>query len=866
MTLLMVGLFTCLSAQFIVLYISNHLIPKLKNILLAEYKTTYYLAIRKKNLSGREKRKYSLIRNIRQEEGKQPSNYLQAVTQNFSAEYLDALIAVEQSLLNFNHRGKSYGAILQTLGKTCKFSRVYVLENYYSDNGELLMCLRDEWCAQGIPSQINNHPWQNLSYVEFPPDWLQKLLRGEIVVEILRELSESNIQILGLQGIDAILLLPIISKGKFIGFMRFDDCVEARVWQATEIAFLQAVAGIISLANESLLVDNKLQQVIVETRNFASQLENRVQERTDQLHNEIAERQRIQQELEKSLSLQWATLESTADGILVVDTQGNVAGFNQKFLQMWRIPESLISSGNYRAALRVAMKELEDPRRYLATIRELHVNPDTQIYDAIAFKDGRVLERYSQPQRLGDKIVGRVWSFRDVTAHKLAEARIRHQALHDLLTNLPNRVLFNERLAESLQQAHRSGNKLAVCFLDLDRFKTINDTLGHAIGDQLLQSVAQRLTKCLRVDDTLARWGGDEFTLLLPDINDAKNVAEIQEQILTAFKPVFDIENHHLHISVSIGIALYPMHGEDAETLIKHADAALYRVKSQGRNHYQFYHSGITSQTSELLILENSLYQALERQEFEVYYQPQVNIATGEITKFEALLRWKNFDLGFIPPEKFIPIAEDTGLILSIGEWVLQTACAQNKAWQDALEMPSLSVAVNLSARQFQQSNLVSMIEQILSQTKLNHQCLELEITESVAMKNIGLTQTILQELYNMGVSISIDDFGTGYSSLSYLKNFPIHCLKIDKSFVRDLKTGNYDAAIATAIIALAHGLNLAVVAEGVETEEQRNLLQVLNCKLMQGYLFSRPLSAEDTTKLLRKSKSRRFSNSFLVA
>jgi diguanylate cyclase (GGDEF)-like protein len=610
--------------------------------------------------------------------------------------------------------------------------------------------------------------------------------------------------------------------------------------------------------SEENLSNNYLEALLV--------LENRIQERTDQLNHEIAERQRIQQELEKSLALQWATLESTADGILVVDIQGNIAGFNQKFLQMWRIPESLISSRNYRAAFKVAMKGLENSKHFLATVKELYLNPDMSIYDAISFKDGRILERYSQPQRLEGEIVGRVWSFRDVTAHKLAEATIHYQALHDLLTNLPNRVLFNERLAESLKQAHQTGSQLAVCFLDLDRFKTINDTLGHAVGDQLLQSVTQRLRKCLRIDDTLARWGGDEFTLLLPGIQDTQDVAQIQEHILAAFKPAFDIENHQLHISASIGIAVYPMHGEDAETLIKHADAALYRVKSQGRNHYQFYHSAITSQAAELLILENNLHQALERQEFEVYYQPQVNISTGEITKIEALLRWQNSELGLIPPEKFIPIAEETGLIISIGEWVLRTACAQTKAWQDALEMPSLSVAVNLSGRQFQQSNLVSIVQQTLSETQLSYHCLELEITESIAMQNVNLTQTILQDLHSMGVSISIDDFGTGYSSLSYLKSFPIHCLKIDKSFVRDLRYDNHDAAITTAIIALAHGLNLAVVAEGVETEEQRNLLQILDCELMQGYFFSRPLSTENLTKLLLKSKSRKFSNSFLVA
>ncbi|WP_339376312.1 sensor domain-containing phosphodiesterase [Calothrix sp. NIES-2098] len=787
-------------------------------------------------------------------------------TYNCTTGYLEAIVAIERSLLSFDRRFKSYQEILQILGKTCKVSHIYAFENNLADNGGLIMSLQAEWYFQDISTKIDNHPWQNLSYTKFLPHWLSLLVRGEIFFEKVAEFSEIQRQILGLEGIHTLLFLPIIAKGNFVGFIRLDSCVATQNWDAKEIAFLQAVAGMLSLAHEHLLVDKALQTVISQTQDCAANLENLVQERTAELHREIAERKRIQTELEKSLSLQCATLESTADGILVVDSQGNIAGFNQKFLQMWRIPEQLIASGNYRTALRLAMKQLEAPRQYLTTIRELHLNPDLQIYDAIAFKDGRVFERYSQPQSIGGNIVGRVWSFRDVTAHKLAEAKICHQALHDLLTNLPNRVLFNERLSQALARAQKSGSKLAVCFLDLDRFKTINDTLSHAIGDKLLQSVAQRLRQCLRDGDTIARWGGDEFTLLLPDIKDTKEVTQIQERILAAFKPVFNIENYQLHISPSIGIALYPLHGQDAETLIKHADAAIYIVKSQGRNNYQFYHSAINSDSSELLILENSLHYALERQEFEIYYQPQVNSTTGEITKIEALLRWRHLQLGLIPPEKFIPLAEETGLILSIGEWVLQTACTQNKFWQDTLGLPRLSVAVNLSARQFQQPNLVNIVKQVLSTTQLNPQCLELEITESIAMKNVEFTQKVLSELYELGVSISIDDFGTGYCSLSYLKNFPIHCLKIDRSFVRDLSEDRYDAAITTAIIALAHGLKLAVVAEGVETEEQRNLLQVLDCELMQGYLFSRPLSTEDTTILLGQSKSCRVNTSFLFA
>jgi diguanylate cyclase (GGDEF)-like protein len=583
------------------------------------------------------------------------------------------------------------------------------------------------------------------------------------------------------------------------------------------------------------------------------------------LDKEISECQRIQPELQKLLLLQKATLESATDAILIVDSLDKIVGFNKKFLEMWDIPALMITSGNYKQALRTAIKKLDNPRHYLSILRELDENPDIHIGENILFKDGRIFNPFYQQQYKYKKNIGQVWIFRDITAEKLASNIINYESLHDILTNLPNRLLLKNLLIDALTKVSHN-HSLGVCFLDLDRFKKINDSLGHGIGDKLLQMVAQCIKKSLRSDDIVARWGGDEFIILLPEISEMYNIDLIQERIFAAFKQGFKIDNYHLNISPSIGIALYPQHGEDGETLIKNAEAALSFVKLQGRNNYKVYQAAINSQATELFILENSLYNALERQEFKVYYQPQVNSSTGEITKMEALLRWQHPELGLIPPATFIPIAEETGLILPISEWVLKTACLQNKTWQQTLNLSSLSVAVNFSGRQFQQPNLVGIVEQVLCETKLAHRYLELEITETVAMQDVELTQKILRQLDEMGVTISIDDFGTGYSSLSYLKDFSIHALKIDQSFVQDLANKDHQTAITTAIISLAHGLNLSVVAEGVETQEQLNALRILQCEIMQGYFFSHPLSAEEATRMLTAYQPHRLKDSYLLA
>lgn len=424
-----------------------------------------------------------------------------------------------------------------------------------------------------------------------------------------------------------------------------------------------------------------------------------------------------------------------------------------------------------------------------------------------------------------------------------AQETLQRHAHFDALTNLPNRQLFADRLTLALAHAARERTMLAVVFIDLDRFKTIVDTLGHGVGDDILRQVADRLAARLPSEGTLARLGGDEFVALLPGMDRADKAAELAQSMLEALGPSFHSNGHELHVTTSIGISLYPYDGGDAETLLKNADTALYRAKEQGRNNYQLYMPAMNARSFERLALENSLRKALERQEFVLHYQPQVDTLTGEIVGLETLLRWQHPDLGTVYPSEFIGLAEETGLIVPLGAWALKNACAQARAWQTA-GLPPVTIGVNLSARQFLDRQLIDTITQVLKETQLEPRWLELEITESTAMQNAEYSAVILKDLQQRGIRIAVDDFGTGYSSLSYLKAFPISTLKIDHSFVRDLSLNPDDAAIANAIIVLAHSLRLSVVAEGVETPAQARFLEARGCDRWQGYLFSRALPA----------------------
>ncbi|MCW8907967.1 MAG: EAL domain-containing protein, partial [Sedimenticola sp.] len=419
----------------------------------------------------------------------------------------------------------------------------------------------------------------------------------------------------------------------------------------------------------------------------------------------------------------------------------------------------------------------------------------------------------------------------------------------------PNRHLFNDRLDHALHRAHRKQTRVAVLFLDLDNFKSINDGLGHPVGDQVLQEAARRLNGVVREEDTVARIAGDEFSIILEDIQDSESVAVLAEKLLQAYQPPFLIEQHELHVSMSIGISLYPDDGSDVTALVKNADAAMYQAKERGKAGYCFYTQQLTDAALERLQLENLLRKALVQGEFEIYYQPQYQLDSGVLVGAEALLRWRSSELGMIPPDRFIPLAESTGLILPIGEWVLREACRQVAEWQEAgLALPR--IGVNVSGQQVQHGNIVRTVKDTLQMTGLSPSLLELEITESFIMQQAEEAIQTLQSLRGIGVALAIDDFGTGYSSLSYLKLLPINKLKVDRSFVKDIPRDSNSEAIVRAVIVLARSLQLKVIAEGVESLEQQRFLQAEGCEEVQGFYYSMPLPADEFTDLLRKASA----------
>jgi diguanylate cyclase (GGDEF)-like protein/PAS domain S-box-containing protein len=550
------------------------------------------------------------------------------------------------------------------------------------------------------------------------------------------------------------------------------------------------------------------------------------------------------------------TLNSIGDAVLCTDISGNITYLNlvAETMTGWRREEAIgkplaevfrIIDGATRKVAQDPMEMAVDQNRTVG----LTVNC------VLIRRDGfeSAIEDSAAPihDRAG-RVIGAVIVFHDVSAARAMSAEMAHFAQHDVLTNLPNRLLLNDRITQLIALACRQRKLIAVMFLDLNRFKHINDSLGHAVGDKLLQSVAKRLTAGLRGSDTVSRLGGDEFVIVLSGISHPEDAARSARKILSSLNADHHIGEHDLHINGSIGISLYSEDGDDAETLIQNADTAMYQAKESGRNNFQFFKAEMNLKAVERHSLEDALRRAIEHHEFLLHYQPKVNLDTGKITGVEALIRWQQPDRGLIPPSQFVPIAEDCGLILQIDHWVLREACRQAREWRGA-GLPTLPMAVNVSSVEFRDKGFVEGVRTVLLETGLEAKYLELELTEGVLMEDGNSVISLLQDLKIMGVQLAVDDFGTGYSSLSYLRQFPIDVLKIDQSFIQQITANTDDSTIVSAIISMGKSLKHLVIAEGIETQEQMAYLQARGCPEGQGYLFSRPLAAASFAHLLQK-------------
>src|SRR6266852_4064878 len=557
------------------------------------------------------------------------------------------------------------------------------------------------------------------------------------------------------------------------------------------------------------------------------------------LHNMI-ERKAVEEALFIERERAQVTLNSIGDAVLSTDISGNVTYLNlaAESLTGWSREEASrrpvaevfqIIDGATRQPARNPMELAVQQNKTVGLTANCILIRRDGLECAIEDSAAPIHDRRGQ-------VTGAVIVFHDVTAARAMSFRMSHLAQHDSLTDLPNRLLLNDRLTRAIASARRNGNRLAVLFVDLDRFKDINDSLGHAIGDKLLQSVAERLVARVRSSDTVSRPGGDEFVVLLSELEHPEDAAVCAKKMLTALTAPHRIAQHDIHVTVSIGVSTYPEDGQDAETLVKSADTAMYQAKENGRNNYEFFRQEMNVRAVERQSLEGSLSRALERHEFVLHYQPKINLEKGAITGAEALIRWLHLDRGLIPPAQFVPIAEDTGLLLPIGQWVLHEACRQARAWLDAGLRP-VPVAVNISAVEFRDKGFLECVRSILKDTRLEPHYLELELTESVLMQHAESTASVLQALKAIGVRLAVDDFGTGYSSLSYLRRFPIDVLKLDRSFVQDIACPETkDAAIVNAVITMGKSLKHRVIAEGVETEEQLTFLQAHRCDEGQGF------------------------------
>ncbi|MCU7922137.1 MAG: EAL domain-containing protein [Candidatus Thiodiazotropha sp. (ex Dulcina madagascariensis)] len=585
--------------------------------------------------------------------------------------------------------------------------------------------------------------------------------------------------------------------------------------------------------------------VIIQVEALVSPVEHEGAPATQLVFTDVTQRKESDAKLQQAVQI----IEHTMEGVLITDQQGNINSVNPAFTEITGYSEQEIIKQHPR----ILISGRHPPEFFDELWSKVRRTGSWRGEVWYQRKNGEVYPVWMTISCVHDKherVIHYVAVFSDITSIKQTQSQLEHLAHHDSLTNLPNRLLFEDRLEHAIAQAKRQKRQLAVLFLDLDRFKNINDSLGHAMGDELLKEVAKRLQNILRDDDTAARLGGDEFTVLVENIEDPSQAAMVASKIQEKFKAPFKIAGRELHVTTSIGISIFPDDGNDVADLTKNADAAMYQAKEQGRNNYRYYTSELTRSAFERLLLETELRSALKQNQLLLYYQPQISLKNGEMTGAEAVLRWHHPRLGIIPPARFIPLAEESGLIHDIGNWVLEQACAQTR-YLSKQRLFQGRMAINLSVRQIMQTDLILRFEQIIAESGCPPDMLQLEVTEGIFMGQMKHSVPVLDVFKKLGVSIAIDDFGTGYSSLSYLKQLPIDKLKIDRSFIRDMPHDSDAVAITQAIVSLGKNLGLRITAEGIETMAQQSLLQKMGCQEGQGYLYSPPVPAETFEEML---------------
>jgi len=667
---------------------------------------------------------------------------------------------------------------------------------------------------------------------------LSKARDGPYTTEWLRQLS-AGLERIAKGGIDAILVdMTLVDS---VGIATFDRLFAA----APRIPIMTLSA----MEEEPLAIEavQRGAQGYLSKGYFSSSLV------PQSLHTTI-QRKALEESLFKEKARAEIALNSIGDAVICTDTRGNIEFLNPAAEQITGWEREEAQGQPIAEVFQIINGVTREPQRNSV---ELVVKRDELMglppHTLLVRRDGSEIAIKDSAAPIHDwhgEVTGAVIVFHDASAAQAMTEKMSHLAHHDFLTNLPNRVVLNDRIQQAITLAKRNGTQVAVLFLDLDNFKTINDSLGHRVGDALLQSVTQRLTECVRRSDTISRQGGDEFVILVAEDMQEDAAANIAESVLDALNTSHLIEERELLVTTSIGISVYPGDGETSEVLIMNADTAMYHAKEMGRNNYQFFSSEMNIRAVERQRIESGLRRALKKHEFVLHYQPIFQLESGAITGVEALVRWVDRERGTLFPDQFIPIAEACGLIVPLGRWVLREACTQAKRWQNGRVTP-LSIAVNISALEFRDKQFVESVRAVLLDTGLPPNLLQLELTESILMRDADASSAILRELKDLGVQLAIDDFGTGYSSLSYLRHFPIDILKIDRSFVADITLPNDGGIVVSAVISMANSMKKRVVAEGVELQAQVDLLRAQNCGDVQGYLFSRPLNAHDLGILL---------------